>query len=86
MTGDGIEIWCRGFGWGEGVGAGEGYCTSVIDLDSEAFKEEADGFCESGGDYVGKASGNPGGWGVGQTSFSDSIETAGGNSEGGSGF
>ena len=63
MPGDGIEVGRVGFGGGEGVSAGEGYCASVIDFDSEAFGEEAVGFCESGGDYIGEGSGNAGGQG-----------------------
>ena len=58
--GNGIEVGCIGFGGGEVVGAGERYCTSVIDLDSEALGEEAVGFCKGGGDKVGEDSGNEG--------------------------
>ena len=73
-------------GGGEGVCAGEGYCASVIDLDPEAFGEEAVGFCEVGGDNVGEGSGDAGCLGVRQGSFSDGKETSGGKGEGGRRF
>ena len=51
VSGDGIEVGCVGFGGGEGVGAGEEYCTSVIDFDSEAFGKEAIRFRKGSGSY-----------------------------------
>ena len=68
------------------VSAGEGYCASVIDSDPEAFREEAVGFCEGGGDDFGEGFCNAGCLGVGQGSFSDGKETTGGIGEGGRGF
>ena len=55
-----MEVGGVGFGGGVGVGASKGYCASVIDLDAEAFGEEAVGFREGGGDDVGEGSGKAG--------------------------
>ena len=86
MPGDGIEVGGVGFGGDEGVSAGEGYCASVIDLDSKTFVEEAVGICESGGNDVREGCGNAGCLGVGYGSLSDGKETTGGEGEGGRGF
>ena len=69
-----------------GVGAGEGYCASVIDFDSEAFGEEAVGIREGGGDDVWEGSGDAGWQWVRQGSFSDGEEATRGEGEGGRGF
>ena len=60
--GDGIKVGGVGFGRGEEVGAGEGYCASVIDFDSEAFGQEAVRFCEGSGDDVREGLGDAGCW------------------------
>ena len=86
MPCDGIKVWGVGFGGGEGVSAGDGYCASVIDFDPEAFRQEVVRFCDSGGDDVREGFGNAGCLGVGQGSFSDGKETTGGKGEGGRGF
>ena len=45
-AGESIEIWGVGAARGVGVGDGEGYGASVIDLGEETFGEEVIGACE----------------------------------------
>ena len=45
-VGENIEVWGVGAARGVGVGDGEGYGASVIDLGEETFGEEVIGACE----------------------------------------